>query len=111
MPFRRAPREPTVTLFYVTDLHGSDVTFRKFLNAANAYRVGYHVELETDEASALAADEEAREALFTRLVQKRLADWIALAEERLAGTGVRLYVTGGNDDSEEMLEPLVDAGS
>jgi uncharacterized protein len=164
MPFRRAPREPAVTLFYVTDLHGSDVTFRKFLNAAKAYRVealicggdvagkqmypilpagngtkvvevdgrehrlesaeavaeakaaiadrgGYHVELEPDEATALAADEEGREALFTSLVRKRLAEWIALAEERLGGTGVKLYVTGGNDDSEEMLEPLVDAGS
>src|SRR6266567_7008515 len=39
MPFRRAPRERTVTLFYVTDLHGSQIAYRKFLNAAKAYGV------------------------------------------------------------------------
>jgi Icc-related predicted phosphoesterase len=164
MGLRRTAKEPTVTLFYVTDLHGSEVAFRKFLNAAKAYRVealvcggdvagkqmypilpagngtkvveidgrehrlesaaaiaeakamlecrgGYHVELELDEANALAADEAGRDELFTRLVQARLTDWVALADERLGDTGIKLYVTGGNDDSEAMLRPLVDAAS
>ena len=35
--FKRTPKEPVVTVFYVTDLHGSQVAFRKFLNAAQAY--------------------------------------------------------------------------
>jgi uncharacterized protein len=162
--FKRSPKEPTVTLFYVTDLHGSQVAYRKFLNAAEAYKVdalicggdvagkqmypiitnghsaktlemdgrthqldsesalveakaaigsrgGYEVELTQEEANALAADEAARDALFTRLVQQRLQEWIELAEERLQGTDMRIYVTGGNDDSVEMLEPLVAAGS
>ena len=37
--FKRGPKEPVVTLFYVTDLHGSQVAFRKFLNAAQSYGV------------------------------------------------------------------------
>ena len=59
----------------------------------------------------LAKDQTGRDALFTRLVQRRLAEWIELAEERLADSDIRVYVTGGNDDSVEMLEPLVSAGS
>jgi len=31
------------TIFYVTDLHGSDTCFRKFLNAAKVYRASYLV--------------------------------------------------------------------
>lgn len=162
--FKRSPKAPIVTLFYVTDLHGSQVAYRKFLNAAQAYKVdalicggdvagkqmypiitnghgvgtvemdgrthqldsedalaeakaaigsrgGYEVELTQEEANALAADEAGRDALFTRLVQRRLHEWIELAEERLQGTDMRIYLTGGNDDSVEMLEPLVTAGS
>jgi Icc-related predicted phosphoesterase len=162
--FSRKPKEPVATLFYVTDLHGSQIAYRKFLNAAQAYGVsalicggdvagkqmypiiagsdgvksvemdgrshrldtsealaeakaaigsrgGYDVELSREEAEELANDEAAREALFTRLVRDRLSEWIVLAEERLAGSGVKVYVTGGNDDSVEMLEPLVASGS
>jgi Icc-related predicted phosphoesterase len=79
--------------------------------AAIGSRGGYDVELSREEAEELANDEAAREALFTRLVRDRLSEWIVLAEERLAGSGVKVYVTGGNDDSVEMLEPLVASGS
>ena len=36
--FKRTPKESVVTVFYVTDLHGSQVAFRKFLNAAAFYK-------------------------------------------------------------------------
>jgi uncharacterized protein len=162
--FKRTQKEPIVTLFYVTDLHGSQVAYRKFLNAAQAYGVdalicggdvagkqmypiitngsgrrtveidgrvhvldssdalaeakaaigsrgGYDVELSQEEAQELAGDEAGRDALFTRLVQERLVEWITLAEERLKDSELRVYVTGGNDDSVAMLDPLVQAGS
>jgi uncharacterized protein len=162
--FKKKANEPPVTVFYVTDLHGSQIAYRKFLNAAQAYGVdalicggdvagkqmypiitsgngtkkvemdgrthnldsadalaeakaaigsrgGYDVELKQEEAVELAGDEPGRDALFTQLVQQRLSEWIELAEERLQGTDIRIYVTGGNDDSIEMLEPLVKAGS
>lgn len=160
----RSAKEPIVTLFYVTDLHGSEVAFRKFVNAAQAYGVqalvcggdisgkqmypilsvgngvstveldervfrleshkalveakanienrgGYWVELDQGETDALAADKEGREALFSQLVQERLAHWIELAEERLKGTGIKVCFCGGNDDSDEMLRPLTASDS
>ena len=46
------------------------------------------------------------EALFERLMKARLEEWVALADERLAGTGVRCYMMGGNDDPPAVLEAL-----
>ena len=37
-------------------------------------------------------------ALFVELATERLERWIDLAETKLAGTGIRCYATGGNDD-------------
>ena len=53
-----------------------------------------------------AGDPLADRAVPGRLAAERLAAWLALAEERLAGTGVRMYLTGGNDDDPAMLEVL-----
>ena len=65
----------------------------------------WHV-FEPDEYEAVKDDELARLALFQRLASERLAEWISLAEDRLAGSGVRMYLTGGNDDEPAMLEVL-----
>jgi uncharacterized protein len=46
------------------------------------------------------------QGLFQRHAGARLADWIGLAEERLRGSGVRLYLTGGNDDDPAVLDEL-----
>ncbi len=46
------------------------------------------------------------ELLFTRLMRERLTQWLNLADERLAGTGVRCFMMGGNDDPPEVLEVL-----
>jgi Icc-related predicted phosphoesterase len=157
-------RQPTVRLFFASDLHGSNVAFRKMLNAVKAYEVdalicggdvagkrlypvvdhgdathtiqrngsderlqagdeldaareqladagAYTVDVDPDEAAAMAADHERMERVFVEKVRERLAAWVALAEERLAGTDTAIYVTGGNDDSDEMLEPLRNGGS
>jgi Icc-related predicted phosphoesterase len=162
--FKKGPKEPTTVLFYVTDLHGSEIAYRKFLNAAKAYGVqalicggdvagkqmypliddghgvktiefdgrkqqldsesavaevksllesrgAYHFEVDQDSAVALMQSEADRDALFTDLVKQRLERWVELAEERLCGTGVHVFMTGGNDDSEEMLAPLRDVES
>jgi uncharacterized protein len=156
--------EPPVRIFFASDLHGSEVAFRKMLNAARAYGVdalicggdvagkrlfpvirngdgtrtiqvhgkderlpegeeleqarsriadagGYTVDVEPDEAAAIAADAALMERIFVEKVRERLASWIALADERLAGTDTVVYMTGGNDDSEEMLAPLVEGAS
>jgi len=59
-----------------------------------------------EEHVAVEADPLAKHGLFHELASLRLAEWLTLAEERLAGTGVRLYMTGGNDDEPAVLETL-----
>jgi Icc-related predicted phosphoesterase len=39
-------------------------------------------------------------------MRTRLEEWVALADERLAGTGVRCFIMGGNDDPPPVLEAL-----
>jgi Icc-related predicted phosphoesterase len=44
--------------------------------------------------------------LFLKLMKERLASWLKLIEERLGGSGIQVYVTGGNDDPVEIEEVL-----
>jgi uncharacterized protein len=149
------------TIYYVSDVHGSERCFRKFLNAAKFYRAnvlvmggdilgkaivfleeerpgvfvteehGHQVRFTSmDELQAFekrAADkglyphrcrqgelQELRDSgkigpLFEHLMRKRLEEWVALADERLAGTGVRCFIMGGNDDPPSVLEALAEA--
>jgi Icc-related predicted phosphoesterase len=144
-------------IFFAADLHGSQPTFRKFLNAAAFYRAdalvfggdlmgkalvpivrangGYRAHfagrdhafegdglaaftaslelpgfywtvVEPDRYEELRSDPLAQLGLFHELASERLQGWLELAEERLAGTGVRVYLTGGNDDEPPVLEVL-----
>lgn len=146
------------TIYYASDVHGSNRCFRKFLNAAKFYKAqvlvmggdvlgkaivfleetrpgvyitkerGQRLELATEgavqEFEKVAADkglypyrcrEGEQEALyasgdvdtlFEGLMKARLEEWVALADERLAGTGVCCYIMGGNDDPPSVLEAL-----
>jgi Icc-related predicted phosphoesterase len=51
-------------------------------------------------------DEEAREQAFRRVVVEGITRWVELAEQRLRGTGIRCFVTPGNDDYWEIDEAL-----
>jgi len=59
-----------------------------------------------EEYEELASDPLAIQGMFQEEAAVRLGRWISLAQERLAGTGVRLYLTGGNDDDPVVLEML-----
>jgi Icc-related predicted phosphoesterase len=59
-----------------------------------------------DEYAAVESDPLAKHRCFHELASARLGAWLALAEERLAGTGVRMSLTGGNDDEPAVLETL-----
>lgn len=142
-------------IFFVTDIHGSNVCFRKFLNALKVYQVdvgillgdltgkmviplvekagggwettfmGFQTEANTQEEleklkktienvgyywyhltpeqfQAFKADPQALEGLFKRLVLERLQEWIELADERLAGSDVQVFMAPGNDDYFEV---------
>jgi Icc-related predicted phosphoesterase len=145
-------------LFFATDVHGSEPTFRKFINAGKAYGVDalilggditgklmipiidlgnqtyratlqssvrtytaaelpdfqsklaklgfYSAVMSEQEYQSLAADPAAVHRLFLEKARERLAAWMRLAEERLAGTPIRCYVTGGNDDDPEVIEVI-----
>jgi Icc-related predicted phosphoesterase len=72
-----------------------------------AENVGFYWALmDRDRYEALEQDTAGAERLFVRLARERLAAWIEFAEERLKGTGVRLFLTGGNDDMPEVLTVL-----
>ncbi len=158
---RSAKGRPT-RIFFASDLHGSEVAWRKFVNAARFYgadvlvfggdltgkatvpvvsqpdgshraelhgaqhvledaaslraftesaeRAGFYwAAMDADRYRTLAGDPPAVERLFVDLAGDRLRRWIGFAQERLAGSGVRLFLTGGNDDLPEVLEVLQEA--
>lgn len=159
MRLRRArpSQGATTKLFFTTDIHGSDVCFRKFLNAGKFYGASAlilggditgkslvpiertprgwsatfndHVYTDIGEAEREALeqsvrdhgaypvvgdrdellrleDEEHRESVFIDAVVSSITGWVAIAEQRLAGTGIRCFVTPGNDDFWEIDAPL-----
>jgi Icc-related predicted phosphoesterase len=155
----KKPRKKLTRLYFATDLHGSERTFRKFINAGKFYnaqvlvmggditgkllipiirernghyratlqdktehytteneltdlreRLGtlgfYNQVMDEDEFRVLQDDPSAVDELFHSLARKRLEDWVDLAETRLAGTGIKCFVTGGNDDAPEVLDAI-----
>jgi Icc-related predicted phosphoesterase len=137
-------------LFFATDIHGSDVCWKKFINAAaffdcqvlvmggdmtgkmlipivnqggDRFRVrfggeerairgdevprirkliadsGYYpYETTPEEVAALMGDRQAVDRLFQAKMAETLERWLTLADERLAGTSVRVYMAPANDD-------------
>jgi Icc-related predicted phosphoesterase len=155
---------PGTTIFYATDVHGSERTWRKFLNAAAFYHADvlvmggdvmgklvipiirqpdgshratihgrmerletdddvararrriedlgfYDVTVDEDEYTAVRDESEAVEALWRRLASERLQRWIGMAEERLGPSGIRCFVSGGNDDLTEVMATLPASGT
>jgi Icc-related predicted phosphoesterase len=58
-----------------------------------------------DELEAL-EDEEHRDVVFRAAVVDGIRRWVRLAEERLEGSGIRCFITPGNDDYFDIDEPL-----
>lgn len=156
--FKKSNKAAT-RLFYATDIHGSERTYRKFVNAGKFYnanvivmggditgkllvpvikeknghyratlqgqtehyeteadlqslydRLGllgfYYMMMDEDEFRQLSDDPAAVDRLFHKLARQRLESWVELAEERLRGTGIKCFVTGGNDDDPDVLEAI-----
>jgi Icc-related predicted phosphoesterase len=162
MPLFSKKAEKATRLFFATDVHGSERTFRKFINAGKFYeadvlvlggdiigkmaipiirenggyratlqgniehltseeelkalqeRIGllgfYSQVMDADEFQAIHSDRSAVDALFHDLARQRLISWIDLAETRLKGTGIKCYITGGNDDYPDVLAALTSSG-
>jgi uncharacterized protein len=149
-----------VRIFFATDIHGSDVCWRKFLNAGafhkadvlvmggdmtgkamvpisignGSWRVtlqeqehvlssedevaamekriqdrGYYpIRLSPDEFDAWSADSSLVDERFKAEMLGQVQRWMALADERLAGKGIRCIVSPANDDMFE-IDPIIDA--
>jgi hypothetical protein len=148
-------------IFYVTDIHGSEVCWRKFLNAgpfygANVVIVGgditgkamvpiverggrwettmfeQHVTLDSEDAVRaveakilnrgyypirvseeeyrhMQQDEDAVDKRFKEVMLEGTERWIAMADDRLAGKGIRAIVCPANDDMFE-IDPILKSG-
>jgi len=143
-------------LFFATDVHGSEKTYIKFLNAASFYKApililggditgkvmvplvkgpdgytakfrgldreakneaqlqaleneirllgSYPYRTDPDEMRQLQTDETRVKSIFTTLMLDTVRRWIRLAEERLRNSGVKIYMTGGNDDIPQIKD-------
>ncbi len=162
--FSKKEKKRATRLFFATDLHGSERTYRKFINAGKFYdvdilvmggditgkllipiikesndhyratlqgrveeittqselenlvnRLGtlgfYHKIMDEDEFRSLSTNEKAVNELFHQVAHERLNAWVDLAEERLAGTGKKCFVTGGNDDDPMVLTAIKKEGT
>ncbi len=143
--------------FYASDIHGSEMLWRKFINAAGFYGVEvlimggdiagkavvpivqrntafyapavtgeqafaedqlpalerrirdlglYPYQMTEEKLTAVLHDQGAIDALFLQIMRETLERWLNLADERLRGKGVRLYVMLGNDDEPVLREVL-----
>jgi Icc-related predicted phosphoesterase len=154
--------EPVLRLYYASDIHGTELLWRKFLNAPSHYSARVLVmggditgksvipivaenggwtaylygrkEQAQDEAEldllerrirgngmypyrATAAEveqiaglpEDEREAWFEEVMVDTFRQWMALADERLEGSGVRCFVMPGNDDPPRLEQPIVES--
>src|SRR5689334_12779724 len=75
--------------------HAFDPSGVPEFTAALARAGAYWREMDPDEYAAAAADPLVQEGMFQEEAARRLGDWLAFAEDRLAGTSVRLYLMGG----------------
>jgi uncharacterized protein len=149
-------------LFFVTDLHGSEICWKKFLNAGAFYKAdavilggditgkamvpivqrpngsweaslqdhletletsgevdefrkrvmnrGYYpIQVSEEEYRALQADADLVDKRFKEVMLDGTERWIAMAEEKLAGTGIRVIACPANDDMFEIDDVLADA--
>lgn len=153
---RRGKPQETVRIFFATDLHGSEICFRKALaapefygaslliiggdlsgkaliptfpaaaGARRAHFLGKEEELTSDEEVARFErhvadagyyvwhvedpveidDHDRRTDVFHAAVRERLAHWVELAGERLAGADMYCYMAPGNDDEDFVDEVL-----
>lgn len=161
MAFGRKKRPSTkgTRVFFCTDLHGSDVCFKKFINAADFYgtqilimggdvtgkmvvpiakqtsgaylssfagenleftseedvasfkkqlaNMGFYpATMDEDEFRSIKASQEEQDRLFREHIKARLEQWLEYAENKLRGSGVRVFAAPGNDDFFEVDELL-----
>lgn len=59
-----------------------------------------------EEVTALEGDPQRVDELFSQLMRQSVARWLQMAEDRLGGSGVKVYVSLGNDDRDDLIPVL-----
>ena len=78
---------------------------------AKANDSGYYTQLMTrKEYEEIAADPKNVKAAFVKAMVDRVGEWVRLAEDRLAKTGVACYISPGNDDTFD-IDPVLSSSS
>jgi Icc-related predicted phosphoesterase len=71
----------------------------------------YWVHQTPEEFQLYKADPKKVDALFKQKMMERLTEWIALADERLEGTGYKVYMAPGNDDHLDVDQVIADSAA
>jgi Icc-related predicted phosphoesterase len=66
----------------------------------------YYIVVDDPDEHERLEDQEYQEIVFRRVVRDSVADWMALAEERLKGSGIRCFMAPGNDDFFDIDGPI-----
>jgi len=70
--------------------------------------VGYYVHVaDESEIQALREDQEKLQARFAQSMTETIASWVGFAEDKLKGSGVKVYMMPGNDD-DYSIDPLLE---
>jgi Icc-related predicted phosphoesterase len=67
----------------------------------------YYLVVDDRDEIARLKDHGYQEVVFRRVVRDSVAEWIALAEERLRGSGIRCFMAPGNDDFFD-IDPAIE---
>jgi hypothetical protein len=154
-------RKKYTRIFFATDIHGSERTFKKFLRAAEFYKADvlvlggdmtgkmvvpivelgdgthmanylgreeilktseelhrmeqiiagsgyYFYRCSKGEMEELRASQEKVDRLFLDIMKETLRRWVADAEKALANSDAVCYITGGNDDLQQVVDEAKD---
>jgi Icc-related predicted phosphoesterase len=140
-------------IFFTSDIHGSEICFKKFINAGKYYGVDaiilggdivgkmvvpiierhdgsyiaeflgekkvvngndkeeieklwwaiknngfYPYQIDEQEFNRIKSDDQKKADIFKKAITESLEGWVKIAEERLKGTGIKCFITPGNDD-------------
>jgi len=100
---------------YKTNYLGTEITAKddgEFMKLKNQVRMrGYYVFVDTPEAiQELRFSTAKRNEVLMNCMTETLRSWLKLAEERLKGTGIKCYISPGNDDDYEIDSVLNSSG-
>lgn len=150
----------TTKILFATDVHGSEKSFLKFMNAGKIFKIDvlilsgdltgkslipiteengvytadilgkiqiakgkaelellekdlrsaghYYYHTTHEEFDKLREDKSKIEGFFGQLIQDRIRTWVSMAEERLKDTGIKCFISPGNDDRFS-IDPILDA--